>query len=71
MHRKALEISEKLGKLEGMASDYVNLGVLLHIRGDLKGARALWIRSRDIYTQMGVTHMAEMVGKWIDGLGEE
>ncbi len=36
MLRKALEIDEKLGRLEGMANQYGNLGVIYQARGDLE-----------------------------------
>lgn len=41
MLRKALGINQKLGRLEAMALDYGNLGVICHARGDLDGALVL------------------------------
>jgi hypothetical protein len=68
LHRKPLEIDETLARLEGMASDYGNLGNLQELRGDLDGAREQWVKSRDLYARLGATHMVERVQGWIDGL---
>ncbi len=45
MHRKSLEIEEKLGRPEGVASAYGNLGIVLATRGDLEGAEAMYRKS--------------------------
>ena len=67
MLEKSLEIEEKLGLLEGMASNYANLGVVYETRGEVDKARAYWEKSRDIFAGMGVEHMVEKVQGWIDG----
>ena len=38
MYRKALEIEEKLGRLEGIATQHGNLGYIKQLRGDWDGA---------------------------------
>ena len=38
MHKKSLEIEKKLGRLEGMASDYAALGLVYFERGDFRKA---------------------------------
>ncbi len=53
MHRKALEIDEKLGRLEGMASDYGNLGILRFTRGDLDGAEEMYRKALEINEKLG------------------
>ncbi len=53
MHRKSLEIEEKLGRLEGMASQYGNLGNLLMTRGDLDGAEEMHRKSLEIEEKLG------------------
>ena len=68
MHRKSLEIEEKLGRLEGMASDYGNLGLIYETRGDLKEARTLWTRARDLYEKIGMEHMVAKIQNWLDDL---
>ena len=68
MYRKGLEIDEKLGRLEGMASKYGNLGLVFRTRGDLEEARKLWTKARDLYAKIGIPHMIEEVQGWLDEL---
>jgi hypothetical protein len=68
MHRKSLEIEEKLGRLEGMASDYSNLGTVEKRRGKFEWAREMWLKSRDLYAQLGAQHMVARVQGWLDDL---
>ena len=53
MHRKALEIDEKLGRLEGMASDYGNLGLIYLTRGDLDRAEQMHRKALRIDEKLG------------------
>ncbi len=53
MHRKALEIEEKLGWLEGMASPYGNLGLIYQARGELDQAEAMHRKSLEIHEKLG------------------
>ena len=53
MYRKSLAIFEKLGRLEGMASQYSNLGAVQQTRGDLDGAEAMYGKSLEIYENLG------------------
>ncbi len=63
MHRKSLEIDEKLGRLEGMANDYGNLGVVMQTRGDLDGAEAMFRKALEIYEKLGrLVGMAQTYG---------
>lgn len=68
MHRKALEINEKLGRLEGMANAYGNLGNVMYTRGDLEKARAVWEKACDLYAKLGAQQQVIQVQGWIDGL---
>ena len=68
MHRKALEIDEKLGLLEGMAGDYANLGTVFKNRGDVEQARELWVKARELYERIGMPHRVEKVQGWLDDL---
>lgn len=70
MHRKALELNERLGSIEGMARDYGNLGIVLNTRGDLDGAREHWLKARDLFTRLGAEHMADQMQSWIDSLDQ-
>ena len=53
MHRKSLEIEERLGRIEGMASDYGNLGIVLSTRGDLDGAEAMYRKALELNQRLG------------------
>lgn len=70
MYRKALEIEEKLGRLEGMAIQYGNLGILMRTRGNVRVARELWTKSRDLFAKRGAQHMVKRVQGWINELPE-
>ena len=70
MQRKALEINETLGRLEGMAIQYSNLGNICKDRSDADGARENWIKARDLYMRAQIRHEAKEMQGWIDGLEE-
>ena len=53
MHTKSLEISEKLGWLEGMANQYGNLGLIYRMRGDLDKAERMITKSLEIEEKLG------------------
>ncbi len=53
MHRKALQIEEKLGRPTGMADTYGNLGIVLDKRGDLDGAEAMHRKALEINKKLG------------------
>ena len=63
MHLKSLALSQELGRKEGMASDFANLGVIHKMRGELKTACSDWRKSRDLFTDIGIIHMAKRVEK--------
>ncbi len=50
---KALEIEEKLGRLEGMAIQYGNLGVIYRTRGDLDKAEQMHNKALEINEKLG------------------
>jgi len=54
MQRKALEIDEKLGLLEGMASDYSNLGLIYRDRRELDKAEEMFNKSLKISKKFGL-----------------
>ncbi len=53
LHRKSLEIDEKLGNLEGMASDYGNLGNVAKSRDELDEAERLYRMALEINEELG------------------
>ena len=53
MLKKSLEIEEKLGRLEGMASDYGNLGLIYLTRGDLDKAEQMHTKALTINEKLG------------------
>ena len=53
MHQKSLAINEKLGRQEGMASEYGNLGVVYQTRGELDRAEEMLKKSLAIDEKLG------------------
>jgi len=53
MHLKSLKIEKKLGRLEGMASDYLGLGNIYYTRGDLDKAEEMLLKSLEIDKKIG------------------
>ena len=53
MFREALEINEKLGRLEGMAIQYGNLGLVHETRGELDEAGRMLRKSLEISEKVG------------------
>ncbi len=54
MYKKSLANNEKLGRLDGMAVDYGNLGYVFQIRGDLDGAEEMYKKSLAINEKLGL-----------------
>ena len=53
MHNKSLEIEKKLGRLEGQADHYGNLGLIYRTRGDLDRAEEMLKKSLEINMELG------------------
>ena len=53
MHKKSLAIEEKLGRHEGMASEYGNLGLIYRTRGELDRAEQMHKQSLAIEEKLG------------------
>ena len=53
MYGKSLALSEALGRKEGMANQYGNLGNLYSIRGDLDRAEEMYEKSLEIDEALG------------------
>jgi tetratricopeptide (TPR) repeat protein len=53
MYRKALEIDEALGRKDGMAIKYVNLGNVFRARGELEKAEAMHRKALEIDEALG------------------
>jgi tetratricopeptide (TPR) repeat protein len=62
MLKKALEINEKLGRLEGTANQYSNLGSVYLTRGDMEKAEAMHRKSLEIEEKLG--HIEGMAGDY-------
>jgi len=52
MHRKSLEVFEKLDNKQGLAGQYGNLGNVLKIRGDIDGAEEMYRKSIEIFEKL-------------------
>ncbi len=61
MHKKALEINEKIGHLEGVAGNSANLGLIYEQRGDIGKARECWEKAFELFKRIGMPHMVEKV----------
>ncbi|MFB3092412.1 MAG: tetratricopeptide repeat protein, partial [Dehalococcoidia bacterium] len=71
MYRKALEVNERLGRLEGIASDYGNLGNVLKARGNLEGAEEMYRTSLEAWQKLGVPHRVAQVQGLLDSLRDQ
>ena len=47
-------LDKELGRKEGMALSYANLGAVAFKRGDLLEARQFWVQARGLFAEMGV-----------------
>ncbi|MFH0981209.1 MAG: tetratricopeptide repeat protein, partial [Planctomycetota bacterium] len=50
---KALEINGKLGRLDGMAIQYGNLGLIYRTRGDPDRAEAMYRKALEVHERLG------------------
>ena len=57
-----------MGHLEGMATDYGNLGTIAQIRGDLEQAEQLYRRARALYFDIGITGEVDEVDRILSEL---
>ena len=63
MYHKSLELDEELGRKEGLAILYGNLGIVYSTRGDLEQAEAMHRKSLEINEKLGrLEGMAEDYG---------
>jgi len=62
MHKKSLEIDKKLGRLEGIASDYGNLGLIYQSKGQLDKAEEMHNKSLEIAEKLGLQEV--MAGQY-------
>ncbi|MEL6783243.1 MAG: hypothetical protein AAFO61_02320, partial [Pseudomonadota bacterium] len=68
---EGLGIDEELGRKEGMASKYGNLGALFEERGQIAEARVAWNKSLTLYHQIGIAHMVELIESWLADLPKD
>lgn len=69
MHRKSLKINENLGRREGMATNYGNLGLIYQERGDLDETGVLWTKARELYRRLGMTAQVEKFSHRLTEIG--
>ena len=65
---QALARCEELGRKEGMAQIYANLGAVAFKRGDLLEARQYWVHARGLYAEMGVQPKVAQIDEWLADL---
>ena len=68
MYQKSLDINEKLGRLEGLVNQYVNLGNVLLARGDLDGAEEMYLKSLDVAERLGSVQLITKIKSRISAL---
>ncbi len=61
MYRKSLEIEEALGRNEGMAIGYDNLGNFCQTRGDFDSAEEMYRKSLALFREVGDTPKVEYI----------
>ncbi len=65
MHLKSLEIDQALGRKEGMAITYGNLGNVYQAREEMPAACRAWEKSTALYAEVGVPQMVKKVAGWM------
>lgn len=66
-----LALNEELGRKEGMAIQYSNLGLVYQTRGELGRAVEVWKVARNLYAEIGVSNRVEQLEEWLSGIGDE
>ncbi|MCH7540050.1 MAG: hypothetical protein IH999_06595 [Proteobacteria bacterium] len=66
---KSLALNEELGRKEGLANQYGNLGNVYEARGDLEKACRAWDKSRRLFEELGAKDRAEKVQKSMEEAG--
>ena len=61
MYKKSLTINETLGRQEGTAIQYRNLGWIARFRKRFETARDYWSKAKDIYTKIGIPKQVESI----------
>jgi len=70
MHKKSLEINQRLDRQEGMAADNSNLGEVAKLRGDRRTPREMWTKSLELYRTVGIPQKVSQIQGLLDGLDE-
>ena len=60
-----------MGRKEGMAAGYANLGGLKKEFGDESAARKYWETALQLYREIGMKHMLKKVQGWLDGVAKD
>jgi len=68
LYRKSLLINEDIGRNEGAASDYSNLGNVYRIRGDLAKAEEMYRKSLELFISIGSENMIKKLNFLITDL---
>ena len=69
MYKKSLEIDEELGRKEGMASNFGDLGLLHAERGDLDTASSYWTKCLKLAREMGAAPLVQWVKSFFTHYG--
>jgi Flp pilus assembly protein TadD len=64
-------LDEALGHKEGMANNYVNLGIVYRIRGDLEEAEAMYRKALTLFQEIRAAPQVKQVQELLLTLHEE
>ena len=65
MYKKALKIDKKIGRIEGQAIRYLNLGTVYKQRGGTGKSKDYYEKSVRFLERIGMTHIVKEVKDWI------
>jgi hypothetical protein len=68
MLNKSLSINEEIGRIEGIASDYRDWGILTYKRGDQVSACVKLNRSRDMFEMIGMRMEEESIDQTLKSM---
>jgi Tfp pilus assembly protein PilF len=69
MCNESLKINEKLGRQQGIATVYINLGILAIDQGEFKNAKKMFINALDIAKKIGFKQIEGQAENLLKKLG--
>ena len=66
LYRKSLALERELGRKQGMASDYGNLGNLHKTRANMDFVYENQIKAKNLFAEIGSAGTVEKIAGWMD-----